>query len=217
MKKKKESKPFEQRIYSVELETRESEDKTTGTITGRPVVYNSRTNIGGFDEIIMPGALAKTNLDDVRFCLNHDTSFVYARSRRNNPNSTMRLLPDMEGLAIEADFAIEESARAKDLYTAILRRDIDKMSFMFSIEDEEWEGLDTDHPVRYIKSIGTIVEVSAVTFPAYDSTSIDARSQETLENARLALENARDKREKTLENVGSLDLEKAKFNFLSKL
>lgn len=214
MKKKKESKPFEQRIYSVELETRESEDKTTGTITGRPVVYNSRTNIGGFDEIIMPGALAKTNLDDVRFCLNHDTSFVYARSRRNNPNSTMRLLPDMEGLAIEADFAIEESARAKDLYTAILRRDIDKMSFMFSIEDEEWEGLDTDHPVRYIKSIGKIVEVSAVTFPAYDSTSIDARSQQALENAKLALENERGKRDKAVETA--LELEKAKFNFLSK-
>lgn len=217
MKKKKESKPFEQRIYSVELETRESEDKTTGTITGRPVVYNSRTNIGPFDEIIVQGALDNTDLTDVRFCLNHDTSFVYARSRRNNPNSTMRLSTDLEGLAMEADMAIEESARAKDLYTAVMRRDIDKMSFMFSVVDEEWEGLDTEHPVRYIKSIGKIVEVSAVTFPAYDSTSIDARSQETLENARLALENARDKREKTLENVGSLDLEKAKFNFLYKL
>lgn len=217
MPKKNEKKDFEQRMYSVSLEARENEDKTTGTITGRPVVCNSRTNIGSFDEIIMPGALSKTNLDDVRFCLNHDTSFVYARSRRNNPNSTMRLSPDMEGLTIEADFAIEESARAKDLYTAIMRRDIDKMSFMFWVADDEWEGLDTDHPVRYIKSIGGIVEVSAVTFPAYDSTSIDARSQEALENARLALENARDKREKTLENVGSLDLEKAKFNFLSKL
>ena len=119
----------------------------------------------------------------------------------------------MEGLAIEADFAIDESARAKDLYTAIMRRDIDKMSFMFSVIDEEWEGLDTDHPVRYIKSIGTIVEVSAVTFPAYDSTSIDARSQQALENAKLALENERDKRNKAVETA--LELEKAKFNFLS--
>lgn len=210
MKKKKD---FEQRTYTVALETRESEDKATGTITGRPVVYNSRTNIGPFDEIIVQGALDNTDLTDVRFCLNHDTSFVYARSRRNNPNSTMRLSPDMEGLAIEADFAIDESARAKDLYTAIMRRDIDKMSFMFSVEDEEWEGLDTDHPVRYIKSIGTIVEVSAVTFPAYDSTSIDARSQKALENAKLALENERGKRDKAVETA--LELEKAKFNFLS--
>ena len=62
---------------------------------------------------------------------------------------------------------------------------------MFSINDEEWEDLESDHPTRRIKSIGSVVEVSAVHFPAYEATEINARSQERLENARAALENAR--------------------------
>ena len=59
------------------------------------------------------------------------------------------------------------------------------------VDDEEWENLDSDHPLRRIKKISTVVEVSAVTFPAYEATEINARSLEALENARAALENAR--------------------------
>ena len=57
-----------------------------------------------------------------------------------------------------------------------------------------WENLDTEHPLRRIKKIRSVVEVSAVTFPAYDSTDIYARSKEALESARSALENARQQR-----------------------
>ena len=65
------------------------------------------------------------------------------------------------------------------------------MSFMFSVRGEEWEDLDTDHPLRRITDIGTVVEVSAVTFPAYEASDIQARSITALENARAALEKAR--------------------------
>lgn len=201
------------RSYSVELETRE--ENSDGIITGRPIVFNSVADLGYFYEEIAQGALDSANLNDVRFCLNHDTSYVYARSRRNNAQSTMRLLPNELGLDIEARLAIQESAKAKDLYTAILRRDIDKMSFMFSIGDEEWRDLDTDKPTRIIKRIDSVVEVSAVTFPAYDSTMIDARSKEALDSARSALENARQQRAKSVDT--ELELAKAKFIFKSKL
>lgn len=215
------NKEIEQRTYSVTLETRAEEKE--GIIKGRPIVFNQRTDIGGwFEEVIEPGALDKTDLRDVRLCLNHDTSFVYARSRRNNPNSTMRLMPDAFGMEFEANLAIEESAKARDLYTAVQREDIDKMSFMFVIDDEEWENLDSDYPTRHIKSIATVYEISAVTFPAYEGTSLEigARAKEALENAKLELENARDRASKSVETEGTeneLELAKAKFNFRSKL
>ena len=182
-------KNLETRTFSAELEARE--EGKNGIIIGRPIVYNSRTDLGYFDEVIEPGALDGADLSDVRLCLNHDTDYVYARSRRNNPNSTMRLSVDMNGMQIEADLDLDAPA-SRNLYSAVGRGDLDKMSFMFSIEDDEWEGLDTDHPLRHIKKIGSVVETSIVTFPAYDATSINiARSKETLERAKLELESAR--------------------------
>ena len=201
------------RDYVVEIETRESSN--LGTIEGVPIVYNKRANIGGlFDEIIESGALDKTNLNDVRLCLNHDTSFVYARSRHNRPNSTMRLQITPQGLEIAADLAIAESTRARDLYTAIRRGDFDKMSFMFSVDEEEWENLESNHPTRHIRAIGSVIEVSVVTFPAYSETEIHARDCEALENARAALENARQSRASEVDTAELLALEKAKFNLL---
>lgn len=203
-------KELETRTYSVQLESREEGDN--GIITGRPIVYNSRTNLGWFDEVIESGALDQADLTDVRLCLNHDTSYVYARSRRNNPNSTMQLQPNEYGLDITARLAIRESPKAQDYYTAVQREDIDKMSFMFSVDGEEWTELESDHPTRHITKIGSVVEVSAVTFPAYESTEITARSKEALESARSALESARQLNAKSLES--DLELLKAKTKIL---
>lgn len=185
-----------------------------GVITGRPIVYNSRTDLGLFDEVIESGALNNANLQDVRFCLNHDTSFVYARSRRNNNNSTMQLQIDEQGLYITARLDIENSAKARDLYSAIKRGDLTGMSFMFTVADAEWEDLESDHPFRRIKEIGTVVEVSAVTFPAYQATDINARSLETLESARAAVETTRADSVETETNT--LELAKAKYNYYFK-
>lgn len=203
------------RNYSVNLETREENEN--GILEGRPIVFGQRADIGGwFEEIIDPGALDSTDLTDVRLCLNHDTSYVYARSRRNNPNSTMQLFTDAEGLRIRANLDIEKSAAAKDLYSAITRKDIDKMSFCFSVKGEKWDNLDTDYPTRHITEIGTVVEVSAVTFPAYEATSISARGKEALESAREALEKAKSQRAaevETSDNPKDLELYKAKYFF----
>lgn len=205
-------KQLETRFYPVEMETRSEGD--LGIISGRPIVFGSRIDLGWFDEIIMPGALNETNLDDVRLCLNHDTGYVYARSRRNNPNSTMQLMPDAEGLRIQASLNITGSPKAQDYFSAVSRGDMDKMSFMFSIDAEEWEDLDSDHPLRKITKIGSVVEVSCVTFPAYNATDINARSKETLENARLELENAREQRAAEVETSKDIELLKARISLL---
>lgn len=194
------------RAFLTNFETREENGE--GIITGRPVVLESRTDLGFCDEIIAADALRNTDLTDVRLCLNHDTSFVYARSRRNNGNSTMTLMTDAIGLSFTAALAIDASPKAQDYYAAVKRGDIDKMSFMFTIDGYEWENLESDHPTRRITSIGTIYEISAVTFPAYDSTSIEARDEKTLDSVRRDLERARAELRKTPDG-GSLELAKA--------
>ena len=184
------NKPLELRSYNFEVRAEETE--AGNIIIGRPIVYNSRTNLGCFDEIIEFGALSNTDLTDVRFLVNHDTSKIpLARSRRNNGNSTMQLTVDEAGMGIRVTLDTENNSEAKALYSAVQRGDITGMSFMFGIDDEEWENLESDHPTRHIRAISTVVEVSAVTFPAYESTEINARSKEALDNARSTLEKVR--------------------------
>lgn len=207
------SKLLEQRSYNFEVRAEETEQGNI--ITGRPIVYNSRTDMGWFDEIIEPGALNNTDLTDVRFLVNHDTNKIpLARSRRNNGNSTMQLTTDNDGLGIRVTLDIENNSEARALYSAVQRGDISGMSFMFGIDDEEWEDLESDHPTRHIRGISTVVEVSAVTFPAYESTEINARSKEALDNARQAVETARSKEQRSVETDKELELLKEKTKIL---
>lgn len=207
-KKKKDELVF--RGYDWSYETREEDGK--GIIEGHPVVFDQRTNIGWFDEVIEAGALDKTDLRDVRLCLNHDTSVVYARSRSNNPESTMRVWVEEDGLHFQASLDMENPL-SRAYYSMIERRDIDKMSFMFSVRGDRWVDLDNEHPTRYITDIGSIVEISAVTFPAYDTTEIQARDKAALESARADLERARQASRTSLER--DLELLKAKTKILA--
>ena len=203
---------LERRSYNFEIRAEESERGKV--ITGRPIVYNSRTDLGLFDEIIEPGALNRTDLTDVRFLVNHDISRIpLARSRRNNGNSTMQLTVDNAGMGIRVILDTENNSEARALYSAVERGDISGMSFMFGIRGEEWEELDSDHPTRKITDISTVVEVSAVTFPAYESTEINARSKEALDNARSALEKARQQNAKPVD-TDELQLLKEKTRIL---
>ncbi|MDE5763755.1 MAG: HK97 family phage prohead protease [Ruminococcus sp.] len=178
------------RNYLFEIRAEESE--TGNIITGRPIVYNSRTNLGYFDEIIEKGALNGADLTDVRFLVNHDTNKIpLARSRKNAEDSTMKLTVDDSGMSISVNLDTENNADSRSLYSAVKRGDITGMSFMFGISDEEWENLESEHPTRHIRSISTVVEVSAVTFPAYESTEINARS---------AVETARQSEQKSSDN-----------------
>lgn len=202
------SKPeLEKRFYDFEIRATESDDGEA-IITGRPIVYNSQTNLGYYDEIIAQGALDRTDLTDVRFLVNHDTDMIpLARSRRNNGNNTMQFSVDERGLNLEwVKLDTKNNATARALVSAIERGDISGMSFMFSVQADEWEELESDHPKRTITKIGSVVEVSAVTFPAYAATEIYARSREAVETARSALEKARQQQAKPVE-TGSNELE----------
>lgn len=176
-------------------EVRAANDEERGNyITGQPIVFGDMYDVGGmFGETIDEGALDNTNLKDVRFLVNHNFSMIpLARSRNNNANSTMQLEKVQGGLNIRANLDTENNATAKELYSAVSRGDISGMSFAFLVDGETWENLDSDYPIRHITSISSVFEVSAVTAPAYEATSIEARSDvEALENAKTLLENER--------------------------
>lgn len=194
-----------ERAYSFEIRAEETEEKEK-IIEGRAIVYDSVTDLYFCNEVIERGALDNTDLTDVRFLVNHDTSKIpLARSRRNNENSTMRLTVDEKGMTIRAVLDVENNADAKSLYSAISRGDITGMSFMFSVGAEEWTDLDTDKPTRHIKEITSVIECSAVTFPAYEETNINARSK--LESLKKTLESVKRDYNRPLENGSKISRE----------
>lgn len=180
-------------------------------IEGHPAVYDQKTLIGGyFYEVIERGAFDGCNFDDVLLCVNHDLKKLpLARSRRNNGSSTMQLQTDSTGLYIKATLDVEGNSEAKSLYSAVKRGDIDGMSFLFYIQEQKWVDLDQEIPTRHILKIKNVREVSAVNFPAYTGTDINARDQDALDNAAKVLENARSS---VLDNTKS-ELELAKIWF----
>ena len=163
-------------------------------LTGQPIVYNERTNMGWYDEIIDDEALADTDLKDVRFLVNHNTDMIpLARSRNNNTNSTMQLeVVQGRGMEIRVDLDTENNMDAKALWSAVGRGDITGMSFMFTVDKDSWDEVNTEHPTRHIRSISKVLEVSAVTFPAYSATSIQQRGLSgALDSAKESLESER--------------------------
>jgi HK97 family phage prohead protease len=104
----------------------------------------------------------------VPFKYNHsDNVMVMARTR----NKTLELIPDDEGLLVRAKLA--NTTAGRDLYELIRRGDVDKMSFAFTVEKDEY---DRDSRTRHILRFKRIWDVSAVDTPAYQDTYISARS-----------------------------------------
>ena len=185
------------RAFNFEVRAEEN-DEHGHFLSGRPIVYNSRTDLGWYDEIIEAGALDGTDLRDVRFLVNHNTDMIpLARSRNNTENSTMQMTVDGDGMGIRVDLDTENNAEAKSLYSAVSRGDISGMSFMFTVDKDAWDDIESEHPTRTIRAIGRVLEVSAVTFPAYEATSIQARGlAEALDSARASLESERTRMKK---------------------
>lgn len=181
-------------IRAFNFEVRADQNEEHGHfLTGRPIVYDERTNLGWYDEIIERDALNEADLKDVRLLVNHNTDMIpLARSRNNTENSTMQLIADAEGLVMRADLDIENNAEAKSLYSAVERGDISGMSFMFVVDKDSWDDVDSEHPTRHIRSIKQILEVSAVTFPAYSQTSIQTRGfSDALDSAKESLDSVK--------------------------
>ena len=179
---------------SFEFEVRADQNDQHGSfITGTPIVFNQETDLGWCREVIEPGALDRTDLKDVRFLIGHNTEMIpLARSRNNNENSTMQMTVTERGMEIRVDLDTENNADARTLYSAVKRGDISGMSFMFKVDGEAWEDIESDSPLRRVTSISRVIEVSAVAFPAYEGTDIQAAAEgDPLESVKASLESAR--------------------------
>jgi HK97 family phage prohead protease len=158
------------RAASAPLEVREDEGLIK--VSGYAAVFDSETVIGGYyREKIERGAFSEAiGRDDVVFLINHD-GLPMARTR----SGTLKLTEDDRGLFMETELDPEDP-EVKSIVPKMKRGDLDKMSFAFAPEVQEWDD-SQEIPVRTIKK-ASLYDVSIVTFPAYGDTDIGLRSLE---------------------------------------
>lgn len=165
-------------------------------IEGYAIKFNEQTLIGteahGFKEIIAVDALTETNMKDVPLKYNHQDNFlVIARTR----NKSLELEVDEVGLKIRAELLDTQSNQ--DIYKMVKSGLLDKMSFAFTVKNQSWDRTGTI-PIRTIQKIDRLYDVSIVDVPAYEGTSVYARSLELLDNDTRELENLKHEYQKEI-------------------
>ncbi len=162
-------------------------------IEGYFSVFNSPYHImEGLREKIAPGAFSDTLGEDIRALTNHDTTLVLGR----NKAGTLDLREDSHGLWGSVRINREDQD-AMNLYRRVQRGDVDQCSFGFFIESERRDVL-PDGTVEYTIEKVRLVEVSVVTFPAYEETSVNARKRQEDDLRRRLLEEQRETLRKKL-------------------
>lgn len=163
---------IERRFFRTELRMQAAEGEPR-LIIGYGAVFNSLSeDLGGFQEIIMPGAFSDAiGRDDVRALFNHDSNLILGR----NISQTLRLSEDERGLRYEID--PPRTQYANDLIVSIERGDVDQSSFGFRVREESWRSPTDEQPlpVRLLHRV-QLFDVSPVTFPAYHATQVDVRA-----------------------------------------
>lgn len=189
-----------------DIECREEDDGQLLIIEGYPIVFESETLIGdeeyGFREIISKNALDGANMKDVPLRYNHNnTNYILARTR----NKSLSLTIDDKGLFMRGVLQGDVQAH-RDAYNMVKSGLLDKMSFAFNVISQT---VDTGGkiPLRRVESIGRLFDVSIVDIPAYDATSVYARSIESVETEVKRLENLR---VQSVETDSMLEVERLK-------
>ena len=164
---------MERRTMAVAEIRAEPSDDGPRRVSGYAAKFNTEIVYGWFREIIRPGAFKASLSDgsDIRALFNHNSDLVLGRSSAG----TLRLKEDDIGLWFEAD--LPDTNAGRDLYTSIGRGDISGASFGFMVRAENWHYEDGEQDLRELLDV-ELVEVSVVTFPAYDDTAVAVRSKE---------------------------------------
>jgi HK97 family phage prohead protease len=163
-------KKIERRTYTVQdVEARQAEDGVM-RLSGYAAVFNDASVPLPFKERIAPGAFRKTlsEAPDVRLLINHD-GLPLARTK----NGTLVLTEDDRGLRFDAELA--DTQEARDIYTLVERGDVDQMSFAFRVIRQNWS---KDKAERTLTEVSLADgDVSVVTYPAYPTTTVEARQK----------------------------------------
>lgn len=161
----------ERRFLQTQIDTvsADEEEAAGSTISGYAATFGKVADLWWFDEVIAPGAFAESARDDdVVFVFNHDVDALLGRTVAG----TLRLSEDEKGLRYELD--LPDTQLGRDVRELVRRGDLNSMSFSFDTLEEEVDH-DRDKPLRTLKRV-RLWDVSIVTYPAYDGTSVDLRS-----------------------------------------
>ena len=168
-------------------------DEENKTVEGRAVVFGQPTVLFEVDgikyyEIIDRNAFNNANMKDVVFVENHEGT-PGARTR----NNTLQLEIRDDGLYSRAD--LSKSSKGPSIYSDIKNGIYDRMSFSFTVRKDSY---DKATRTRKILEIDRLFDVSVVTFPAYEQTSISARSffEAEAEKERIEMRQREDKKKR---------------------
>ena len=200
----------EYRDMTIEIRAAETEDAPDERkmVTGYASTFNEPYTLfenddWRFNEVVDARAFDNTDMSDVIMQYDHEGR-VFARMS----NNTLTVIPDEKGLLIEADLGGTELGR--QLYEEIRGGYTNKMSFGFTVDGEDYlDTKDSDGKaltVRTITSVRKLYDVSAVSLPANDATSISVRSLtdgeiERIQAERLEAEKLELRRRKLLAKV----------------
>jgi uncharacterized protein len=154
----------EQRTIDVDVEELDTRGRT---LHGYAAVYGVESgDLGGFTEVIAPGAFQGVLDADVRALLNHDPDHVLGRTK----SGTLRLFDEERGLRFEVD--LPDSPLGENVRAAVGRGDIDGASFRFVVGDEDWDG-----DLRTVKTVKDLMDVTVATYGAYPAASVELRTR----------------------------------------
>jgi len=164
---------IERRVFASPLSLRAAPAgvDSPGVLEGYAAKFNSDSHdLGGFIESIAPGAFnrALQEKQDVRCLFNHDANVVLGRYPR-----TLSLSADAVGLHFMC--TLPPTQAGKDVHALVSRGDVTQCSFAFKVPDggDEWNRTRTRRTLRDVN----LFDVSAVVYPAYEDTSVSARSR----------------------------------------
>lgn len=149
-------------------ELRAGQGDSIGQIAGYAIVWDTPSTNLPFIEVIESGSLNDVDLSKVLALYNHDFANVLGRV----DSGTLKLDVDDHGLHFTLD--IDDTTLGRDVYTQIKNGNLKGLSFRFTIADggETWKNVN-GKPVRYISAISSMREISIVSVPAYDDTSVE--------------------------------------------
>lgn len=213
MKEENRTTPDLQKRFGDACEIRSAEVRAASdgelVVEGYAAVFEQETDLGIFREKIARGAFDNVLENDVRLLLNHDGA-PYARTT----NGTLELSVDEYGLKYRATLLDTQAGR--DLYKSIERGDISQSSFAFTIAKQSWS---EDRQQRTVESVGSLLDVSAVTYPAYNAASVQARNaaQEARKTEETGVDLGEDTKNeaearKTLQNEENINSKRHKFD-----
>lgn len=194
------------------FELREQGEGGEMIVQGQPVVFNQEVVIWEYDgveykEKIDPGAFAETKMDDVVLVVDHE-----GKPAAKTKNRTLQLSLKPDGLYMEAD--LSKNATGRELYEDIRNGFYDKMSFSFRVKEDSYN---RETHTRTILKIERLYDVSAVTFAAYEQTSISARSWAEAQHEIEAAEAVKDEAEASRDaEAAQSEVEKYKSQLLKK-